>query len=60
MVYIRVQYDAYNRQFKIVDSELARTLRDGETYIVIADVSMEDPELNDPAPIQAEFNIVTA
>ena len=42
MVLIKVQYDAYNRQFKLLDRELARTLEDGETYMLIADVSIED------------------
>ena len=47
MVLIRVEYDAYNRQFKILDRELAHTLEDGETYLVIADVH--------PAEIQPEL-----
>ena len=46
MVLIKVQYDAYNRQFKIVDKNLASTLEDGETYMLIADVSVKDLELN--------------
>jgi len=45
MVLIKVQYDAYNRLFKVVDRELARILEDGETYMVIADVSLKDLEL---------------
>jgi len=42
MVLIKVRYDAYNRQFKLVDGELAHRLEDGETYVVIADVSVRD------------------
>ena len=42
MVLIRVQYDAYNRQFKLVDRDLLAALEDGETYVLIADVSLED------------------
>jgi hypothetical protein len=42
MVLIKVQYDAYNRQFKLLDRELAHVLDDGETYMLIADVSLED------------------
>ena len=38
MVLIRVEYDGYNRQFKIVDRELAHSLEDGEIYLLIADV----------------------
>jgi hypothetical protein len=42
MVLIKVQYDGYNRQFKLLDSELAHVLDDGETYVLLADVSLED------------------
>ena len=42
MVLIKVQYDAYNRQFKPLDRELIHLLEDGETYMLIADVSIED------------------
>jgi len=42
MVLIKVQYDAYNRQFKLIDRELAHVLEDGETYVLVADVSIED------------------
>ena len=42
MVLIKVQYDAYNRQFKLAEGELAHVLVDGETYVLIADVSLED------------------
>jgi hypothetical protein len=44
MVLIKVQYDAYNRQLKVIDRELARILEDGETYMLIADVSIKDLE----------------
>jgi hypothetical protein len=36
MLRIKVQYDAYNRQFKILDRELARKLEDREVYMLIA------------------------
>ena len=42
MVLIKVQYDAYNRQFKLLDRDLVNALSDGETYMLIADVSVED------------------
>ncbi|HYR89579.1 MAG TPA: hypothetical protein VE422_36225 [Terriglobia bacterium] len=54
MVLIKVQYDAYNRQFKIVDRQLGRILEDGETYMLIADVSIQDLESKQPAEIQSE------
>ena len=42
MVQIKVQYDAYNRQFRLVDRELAHMLTDGENYLLIAEVSTGD------------------
>jgi hypothetical protein len=59
MVLIKVQYDGYNRQFKLIDRELAHVLDDGETYMLIADVSLEDlkvrtvaePSLDEVVPI---------
>ena len=42
MVLIKVRYDAYNRQFTLLDSALARTLVDGESYLLVADMSVED------------------
>jgi hypothetical protein len=42
MVLIKVRYDAYNRQFKVMDRELVHILEDGETYVVMADVSVGD------------------
>ena len=31
---VRAQYDAYNRQFHLLDQEVARELKDGETYLI--------------------------
>jgi len=42
VVLIKVQYDAYNRQFKLLDRDLARKLEDGQTYLLIADVSIDE------------------
>jgi hypothetical protein len=60
MVLIKVQYDAYNRQFKLIDRESARILEDGETYMLIADVSLKDLELKQPAEVQSEVIPVRA
>jgi hypothetical protein len=38
---IKVQYDAYNRQFMLMDRPGA-TLRDGDIYLVTEDVSFGD------------------
>jgi hypothetical protein len=42
MVLLHVQYDAYTRQFKLIDREMAHALVDGETYALLADVSVQD------------------
>jgi hypothetical protein len=60
MVLIKVQWDAYNRQFKLLDRELARTLEDGETYMLIADVSVRDLESKQDMEIHSGLVDVTA
>ena len=55
MVLIKVRYDAYNRQFKLVDRELAHILEDGETYVVMADVSVADLEPSKDAEVSLEI-----
>ena len=55
MVLIKVRYDAYNRQFKLVDRELAHILEDGETYVVLADVSIRDLEPSKDAEVPEIF-----
>ena len=60
MVLIKVQYDAYNRRFNVIDREMARTLEDGETYMVIADVLLKDLELKQSMGVPSELISVTA
>ena len=60
MVLIRVHYDAYNRQFKLIDGELAHALEDGETYLLIADLSSEDLSLTVGVPIPSAVEDVMA
>ena len=60
MVLVRVQYDAYNRQCKILDRELAKTMKDGEAYMLIADISIKDLETKPSAEVRVEFVPVTA
>ena len=62
MVLIKVQYDGYNRQFKLLDRELVHALVDGEIYMVLADVVLEDlnlrqnPELEQNPGIPADVD----
>jgi len=60
MVLIKVQYDGYNRQLKLLDRELAHILEDGETYMLIADVSRKDLKLKECVEISFELVPVTA
>ena len=55
MVLIKVRYDAYNRQFKLMDRELAHKLEDGETYVLIADVSVADLKPTNEAEVLPEI-----
>jgi hypothetical protein len=57
MVLIRVQYDAYNRQFKLLDRQLVHLLEDGETYVLLADVSLEDLKPADDAEIPSSPDV---
>ena len=59
MVLIKVQYDAYNRQFKPLDRELVHVLEDGETYMLIADVSIEDLKPTQ-APSYEDYEVIFA
>jgi hypothetical protein len=58
MILIKVQYDAYNRQFKLLDRELVHALDDGETYVLIADVALEDLAPREGAEIPAQLEPV--
>jgi hypothetical protein len=49
MVLIKVQYDGYNRQFTPLNGQSLKLLEDGETYVLIADVSVEDIKSPDAA-----------
>ena len=42
MLLVRVQFDGYNRQFKLLDRDLVGKLEDGASYLLIADISTED------------------
>jgi hypothetical protein len=54
MILIRVKYDTYNRQFVLVDREMARSLEDGETYMLVAE------EEKTAAPTVVEIELALA
>ncbi len=44
---IRIQYDGYNRCFKLLDREMASLLEDGDVYVlVVVSDSEDDPGMN--------------
>jgi hypothetical protein len=49
MVLIKVKYDAYNRTFQPLAGELLKPLEDGEIYMLIADVRLEDVKSGEAA-----------
>ena len=55
MVLIRVQYDAYNKRFTVLNGEVTSSLEDGETYMLIADLSIKDLTANESGEIQSEL-----
>ena len=57
MTLIRVRYDAYNRQFKLLDKPMSGVLEDGETYLIM-NFSGSDFEL-EPAEV-SEINLPLA
>ena len=58
MTLIKVQYDGYNRQFKLLDRDLVGQLEDGTTYLVIADVSTRDVVSSANVATQCEMELV--
>jgi hypothetical protein len=44
MIYMRVQYDAYNRIFTVIDRDMAGLLEDGAIYDLAIPVVIHDEE----------------
>jgi hypothetical protein len=42
MVLIKVTYDAYNQEFRLLDPKLARLFEDGETYVLTTDFLLQE------------------
>ena len=59
MVLIKVRYDAYNRQFRLLNGDLRHSLEDGETYVLIADVSPQDIALKDDSVVKDSQPVTT-
>lgn len=43
---VRIQYDAYNRYFKILDHELDRLFEDGDVFLLVISDSEKDPGID--------------
>ena len=44
MMRIRVEYDAYNRKFKLLDREFGPMLNDGAVYELSVPLTLEDDD----------------
>ena len=44
MIRIKVEYDAYNRRFKLRDREFGSVLEDGAVYELVTHIRTEDLE----------------
>ena len=38
MILVKVVYDAYNQQFRLVESNLSHMFEDGENYLLAVDI----------------------
>lgn len=44
MIRIKVEYDKYNRAFKLLDREIGSVLEDGAQYTLVVPLVLEDDE----------------
>jgi hypothetical protein len=44
MIRMRIEYDAYNRTFKLVDREFGSILKDGTVYQLTLPLMLEEPD----------------
>ena len=46
MFLVKVEYDASNEQFRLVDQKLAHMFHDGEMYVLVVDFLPRQTEIN--------------
>jgi hypothetical protein len=44
MIRVRLEYDAYNRRFNLIDREFGSILQDGEVYELTLPLKVERPD----------------
>jgi hypothetical protein len=44
MIRVRLEYDAYNRSFKLIDREFGSILQDGAVYELKLPLMLEEPD----------------
>ena len=47
MILVKVAYDAYNQQFRLVDPRLSHMFEDGENYLLVVDIFPTDLQNDD-------------
>jgi len=45
MLFIKVAYDAYNQQFRLIDPKMARMFADGDMYLLVVDFFPQNSEV---------------
>ena len=45
MFLVKVAYDAYNQQFRLIDQKLAHMFEDGEMYLLVVDFLPQHAEV---------------
>ena len=46
MFVVKVAYDAYNQQFRLVDQKLAHMFEDGDMYLLVVDFFPQQAEVD--------------
>jgi hypothetical protein len=47
MFIVKVAYDAYNQQFRLIDQKLANMFEDGDVYLLVVDFFPQQSEAED-------------
>ncbi len=46
MFVVKVAYDAYNQQFRLIDQKLAHMFEDGDMYLLVVDFFPQEAEVD--------------
>ena len=46
MILVKVAYDAYNQQFRLIDQKLANMFQEGDMYLLVVDFFPQEAEVD--------------